>query len=207
MATEAYENVIKKLAQTGRNYLDGFTVGEFESLQSNEVSDIRDKLFDRAQRGDGIALDGLKKLLPVDDYIVLADRLASQEDISDLLRAQAVTSICEVGKSARIEEWVRLITFLTNPAPSVRRWILNRLPELSPPPEVRETLIDSVSDLIATESDSVILMMGSGVFLHLFGFVPQTYEYVEFALRLQSSRRTDREVAIGEIRQHRCSVL
>lgn len=201
MPSAAYENIMKRLGQSGRDYYDGFSGDDFVGLKQSEISDVQDRLLERARKGDGVALDGLRKLLSPDQYFALAYALISEHNVGTLLQAQAIVSICDICGDSRQDIWNHFLDCLVQSDLAARRFILGKVSELTPPPEIYEGIAGYLSGLIRTESNPTMLMLESGALLRFAGFAPQTAEYIEFARRLQNLNQVDREAAISEIMQ------
>src|SRR5258708_7028413 len=124
MHTVGYQRLIEMLNLTGREYLDGFSSGDFVGLSDTETYDISVVLNDRAKKGDAVALDGLKILLPSDKYLHLLEELVGAQPVGGLFYAQVVTSICEMRSDDQL--WSRLVDCLVHGDTSAKRWVLSR---------------------------------------------------------------------------------
>jgi len=196
MQTAAYERLHKRLALSGRDYLEGFSSSDFEGLTTAELEEICEELTERTQNGDGVALDALRQILPLEDFYNFAERLLTEE-ANDLFAAQLVTSICEVrrGDSA----WSRMLRLLGHSDVSARRWLINRLPSILIPDSQISGLLRILAELIQKESDQSMLVGESVLLLLVKGFAPKSSQLVEYASRLQSADRRERKQALFEL--------
>jgi len=198
MHTSGYNNLIERLQSSGREYLDGFSSDDFRGLTEVEAHEIRDVLVDRATRGDGVALDGLGKLLPRDRYLHFLEELIVTQEAGRLFYAQLATAICKIRGGTDI--WNRLLDCLERGDIATKRWVLGQIPSLSVPHDVHSVLIDAVNAIVQDERNKDALILASGVMLELCHIKPKTSMYIEFSRRLQSPDRRDRRQALTELR-------
>lgn len=198
MHTSGYNNLIERLHSSGREYLDGFSSDDFRGLTETEAHEVRYALIDRASRGDGVALDGLDKLLPKDKYLHFLEELIATQEADRLFYAQLATSICKIRGGTDI--WNRLIDCLKRGDTATKRWVLGQIPSLSIPPDVHSMLMDAVKAIVQDERNKAALILASGVMLELCHIKPKTSTYIEFSRRLQSPDTRDRCQALTELR-------
>jgi hypothetical protein len=198
MHTSGYNYLMEKLHASGREYLDGFSSDDFCGLSEAEAHEIRDVLVDRASRGDGVALDGLGKLLPKDNYLRFLEELIVTQEDGRLFYAQLTTSICRIRGDTDI--WHRLVGCLERGDLATKRWVLGQIARLSVPPHVHSMLTDAVKTIVQDEHNKVVLILASGVMLELCHIKPKTPSYIEFSRRLQSPDKRERRQALTDLR-------
>jgi hypothetical protein len=196
MHTATYERLQKRLTLSGRDYLDGFSSLDFEGLTADEFEEIREVLAERARHGDGVSLDALQQILPIEDFCDFAERLLT-DDMDDLFAAQLVTSICKIRRSE--SDWSRVLKLLSHSDVSARRWLINWLPSILISDSQVSGLLRILAELIQKESDQSMLVGESVLLLLVKGFVPKSSQLVEYAKRLQSADRRERKKALVEL--------
>jgi hypothetical protein len=198
MNTSGYNNFIEKLHSSGHEYLDGFSLEDFRGLSKAEVIEVRNILADRASRGDGVALDGLSKLLPRDRYLQFLEELIARQQVGRLFYAQLATSIC--GMRGDGNGWSQVIDCLEDGDIAAKRWVLGQIPSLPVPSDVLPRLMDAVKAIVQDERNKAVLILASGVMLEFSHVKPKTSMYIEFSKRLQSPDQRDRLQALAELR-------
>jgi hypothetical protein len=197
MHSPSYQNLQKKLNSTGREYMEGFSSSDFEGLTSSEWIEIVNSLKLRAEKHDGVSLDGLRCALKESDFLEFAKDLLARHADAGLFSAQLLTTIIRYSIAA--DMWHRLIVMLKDGDEASQRWILNNLPLEGLSEQWAREITSVLAEQIEKESDKAMLASRVGAFLLIKKYVPRSEEFIRLARQLQEVDRRDRKRTLEEL--------